>query len=52
VNRIILTVTEINILGVGKATVPNKADRNPSMTPVIGFNAYIRRYFSGTKEAG
>ena len=47
-----LTTAEIIIIDVGKAIFPSNAERNPSTIPVIGFRAYIRRYFSGTMDAG
>ncbi len=34
--------------GIGE---PSKQDLNPSMTPTIGFNEYMMRYFSGIDDA-
>jgi hypothetical protein len=32
----------------GKVEVPRIAQRNPSITPTIGFNSYSQSHFSGT----
>ncbi|GAH16223.1 unnamed protein product [marine sediment metagenome] len=53
---LIKITTEITVdtatIGPGGVEVFNKAHRNPSTTPTIGFSAYIYRSCSGTSLDG